>query len=96
MRPDALSLPFMAEPKSTPPEAPVEQAEFARTFAEIALRSKHLVENYYATQKQQGAEDARERGHVREENNRSHPASAPVLKTKPSSGEEFLKNSPGS
>ncbi|HYJ19727.1 MAG TPA: class I poly(R)-hydroxyalkanoic acid synthase [Burkholderiales bacterium] len=48
----------MAEPKSTPPEAPVEQAEFARTFAEIALRSKHLVENYYATQKQQGAEDA--------------------------------------
>ena len=44
----------MAESKSKPPESPVDQTDLARTFAEIALRSKNLVENYYARQKTEG------------------------------------------
>jgi polyhydroxyalkanoate synthase len=48
----------MAESKSKTPEIPADQADIARAFAEIALSSKHLVENFYATHKNEGAEDS--------------------------------------
>jgi polyhydroxyalkanoate synthase len=41
----------MAEEKSPASAAPPDEAEIARTFAEIALRSKHLVDTWYGAQK---------------------------------------------
>jgi polyhydroxyalkanoate synthase subunit PhaC len=46
----------MAEEKSAPP-ASADLNDFARVFAEIALRSKHLVETHLAEQATHGAEE---------------------------------------
>src|ERR1700704_496520 len=52
----------MAEEKNTPP-VPADPTDVARVFAEIALRSKHLVENHLAAQpKHAGEETADELG----------------------------------
>jgi polyhydroxyalkanoate synthase len=46
----------MAEEKSAPP-ASADPNDFARVFAEIALRSKHLVETHLAEQARHGGEE---------------------------------------
>ena len=47
----------MAESNSPSSGTPVDQTEIARTFAEIALRSKHLVETWYSERNKESGEE---------------------------------------